>query len=156
MDLLLLQAGNQDRPGLWREPERPSDLVRRVIGRNPNTETADGSQERGVFFEHCSGTIKVSEALERLGYEFLGGSEIDEHALEFQRRVLGLTDAGYVGFWGDPVGQLTQEEKRRLIFLVAGLQCTEFPRTNALKKGAADQSAWIRAGRSASDLQFLL
>ena len=71
--------------------------------------------------------MNVSGALKQLGYEFLGGSEIDECALEFQRRVLGLTDAGPVDFWSNPVEQLTREEKRRLVLLVAGrLPCTEF------------------------------
>ena len=85
----------------------------------------------------------MSEALERLGCEFLGGSEIDEHALDLQRRILGLTDAGPVDFWSDPVGRLTLEENRRLILLVAGLPCTEFSRVNALRKGSTDRSAWM-------------
>ena len=111
MEDLLLQAGNQDNP----EPDRPPALVRRAAGGNPNTETTDGPQERGGFFEHSSGTMRVSEALERLGYEFLGGSEIGEHALDFQQMVLGLADAGHVDFWSNPVRQLTRGEQRRLV-----------------------------------------
>ena len=143
MEDLRIQARNQDDPQLWRELEPPVAVVRRAVGRNPNTGTANWSKERGGLFEHCSGTIKVFEAFKRLGYEFLGGSEIDECALEFQRRVLSLTDAGPVGFWSNPVGQLTREEKRRLILLIGSLQCTEFSLVNALQKGAADRSAWM-------------
>ena len=141
---LLLQAGNQDNPELWRGADRPPAPVRRAAGSNPNTETAGGSQKMGGFFEHYSRTIRVSEALERLGYEFLGGSEIGEHALDFQRRVLGLSDTRPVDFWSDPVGQLTIEETRRLVLLlVAGLPYTEFLQVNALMKGTTDRSAWM-------------
>ena len=42
--------------------------------------------------------MNLFKVLKRLGYEFLGGSEIDEHALDFQRRTLGLTEVEHVGF----------------------------------------------------------
>ena len=67
MEDLPTQAGNQDIPQLWREPERPVALVRRAAGRNPSMGTADGSKERGELFEHCSGTMKVSGVHKRLG-----------------------------------------------------------------------------------------
>ena len=87
--------------------------------------------------------MSTSEALKQLGCEFLGGSEIDEHAIDFQRRILGLTDAGLMVFWNDPVWRLTLEKNRRLILLVCGLLCTEFSQVNAPRKGAADRSAWV-------------
>ena len=73
-------------------------MGRRAAVRNLNTGTTDESIERRGFFEHCSGTMNVSEALRQIGYEFLGGSKIDEYALEFQRRAHGLADAVSVDF----------------------------------------------------------
>ena len=106
MEDLLLQAGNQSKPELWREPIPHSAQVKRAAGRNPETGPVSTPRARGGFFEHCSGTMAMSGALERLGYECLGGSEIDEHALDFQRRILGMTEVEPVGFWGDPVSRL--------------------------------------------------
>ena len=54
-----------------------------------------------------------------------------------------MTDAGLMVFWNDPVWRLTLEKNRRLILLVCGLLCTEFSQVNALRKGAADRSAWM-------------
>ena len=113
---LLTQANNQDRPQLWRDPDRPTPLFRRAAGRDLNTRPAGGGSEGDGFFEHCSGTTKLSEALAKLGCKSLGSSEIDEYALEFQMRVLDLADTMSVDFGNSPIGQPTQEEKHRLRF----------------------------------------
>ena len=85
----------------------------------------------------------MTRALKRLGYECLGGSEIDEYALDFQRRILGMTEVEPIDFWDDPVSRLTLGEKRKLVLLVGGLPCTDFSQVNALRKGAVDKSAWM-------------
>ena len=87
--------------------------------------------------------MNLAIAPKRLGCEFLGGSEIDGHALDFQRRTLGLTEVEPVGFWSDPISRLTLEKKRRLILLVGGLRCTEFSQVNAVRKGAVGRSGWM-------------
>ena len=79
--------------------------------------------------------MNLAIALKRLGYECLGGSEIDEHALDFQRRALGMTEVEPVDFWSDPVSRLTLKEKRRLVLLVDGLLCTEFSQGQRTEKG---------------------
>ena len=94
------------------------------------------------FFDHRSGTMRASEALGQLGCEFPEGSEIGGHALDFHRKALGLTDAGPVGFEGDPVGQLTLEGKRRLILLVAGPLYRVLAGQRS-EKGSSRQSAWM-------------
>ena len=141
MEDLLLQAGNQSKPELWREPAPHPAQVRRAAGRHIRTYAVQTPRAKGGFFEHCNGVRAVTKALERLGYECLGGSEIDEHALDFQRRILGMTEVEPIDFWDDPVSRLTLVEKRKLVLLVGGLPCTEFSQVNALRKGAADKSA---------------
>ena len=89
---LLLQAGNQDTPELWREPAPPLAQVGRAAVCNPKAEPAESPRARGGFFEHCSGVMNVAISPKRLGYECLGGSKIDEHALDFQQRILGVTE----------------------------------------------------------------
>ena len=143
----LLQAGNQDTPELWQEPAPPPGQVGRAAEWSPSAEPTKGPRARGGFFEHCIGVMNLSRALKRLGYEFPGGSEIDEHALDFQRRILGLTDVEPVDFWSDPVSRLTLEGERRLVPLVDGLPYTELSQVNALRKGATDRSAWMATGR---------
>ena len=88
MEDLLLLAGNQSKPKLWREPIPHSAQVKRAAGRNTGAEPANTPRARGGFFEHCNGTRALTGAFERLVYECLGGSETDEHALDFQRRIL--------------------------------------------------------------------
>ena len=119
MEDLLTQAKNQNSPKLWREPEHSTPLARRAPGRDRIEGPMDISSRGDGSFEHCGGILAVTKALVWPGCQSLGISEIDEHALEYQRRVLGNATAGPVDFWNDPIGQLTHGEKGELKVVVA-------------------------------------
>ena len=141
---LIMQARNQDSPRLWREPDHPIPLARRAAGRGRTERPVDDSPSRGDgLFEHCSGGMATTEALARSGCRPLGSSEIDEHALEYQGRVLWNATTGPVDFWDDPIGRFTREEKERLKVIVPGLPCTHFSLVNHRRKGAGGRSAWM-------------
>ena len=111
MEDLTTEAKNQDTSLLWHEPEHPTPLARRASGRSHAEGPVDRPSRGGGSFEHCGRILAVTKSLARLRYQSLGSSEIDEHALGYQGRVLGNATAGPVGSWDVPIGELTPEEK---------------------------------------------
>ena len=95
---LLLQAKNQSAPLLWTEPKSPTAVASRAGRRGAEPSSGIVAHSKNGVFEECCGNCAMTTSLVELGYESLGSSEIDEDALKFQRRVLGVANARAMDF----------------------------------------------------------
>ena len=97
----------------------------------------------GGAFEHCDATRAMPRVFQKAGYSSLGGSEIDPHALQYQRGIFGDENTHSADLFSDPIRSLTQTQKRMLEVMIGRYPYNPFCTVNRFRKDHEDPAAWL-------------